>query len=147
MNLRRRIHFLIAFILINLTFLGTGCKKEKNDYNIPDVHVDVTISPSLPSYSSLNAVGGWAYVSAGYKGIVVYRNGPETFSAFDRSCTYEPSKPCEKIDVEGSGLTAKDNCCGSQFQITDGTVVQGPAFRPLKRYNTSWDGNNLRIYN
>lgn len=146
MKFRRKIQLLIA--LLALTAVVSGCKKEKNDSLIPDVPVDFYVYLSNPDVSSLNAVGGWAYVlNQGYKGIVIYRNGPETFSAFDRSCTYEPSKPCEKIDVEGSGLTAKDACCGSIFQITDGTVVQGPAYRSLKRYNTSWDGTKLRVYN
>ena len=144
---RRNFSPFIAFLGLFLTISSFSCKKEKNEYQIPQVPVDVYVYPSLPQYSSLNAVGGWAYVSAGYKGIIVYRNGPETFSAFDRACTFDPNKPCEIVDVEPNGLTAVDSCCGSKFQITDGTVVQGPAFRPLKPYYTFWDGNTLRIYN
>ncbi len=147
MSLRRNSFLFIAILLTTTCFLVSGCKKEKNEYNIPEVYVDVYIYTSLPQYSSLNAVGGWAYVSAGYKGIIVYRNGPDTSSAFDRVCTFEPSKPCEIVNVEPNGLTAKDDCCGSRFQIIDGTVVEGPAFRSLKPYNTFWDGNVLRIYN
>ena len=143
---RRKIPILIASFLL-ITIIAAGCKKEKNEYAIPSVPVDVYVYPSLPQYSSLNAVGGWVYVSGGYKGIIVYRNGPETFSAFDRACTFDPNKPCEIVDVEANGLTAHDDCCGSRFQITDGTVVEGPAFRPLKPYSTFWDGNSLRIYN
>jgi Rieske Fe-S protein len=147
MILRRKITLLIAVLLTGSSFLVSGCKKEKNEYDIPDVYVDVYIYTSDPRYSSLNAVGGWAYVSAGYKGIIVYRNGPDTFSAFERACTFDPNKPCEIVSVEPNGLTGKDDCCGSRFQIIDGTVLEGPAFRPLKRYNTFWDGNALRIYN
>ncbi|MGI8892503.1 MAG: hypothetical protein ACR2GN_03485 [Bacteroidia bacterium] len=147
MNLRRKITLLIAIFLTTTGLFVTGCKKEKNEYAIPDVYVDVYVYTSLPQYSSLNAVGGWAYVSAGYRGIIIYRNGPDTFSAFDRACTLDPNKPCEIVNVEPNGLTAKDDCCGSRFQIIDGTVVEGPAYRPLKPYNTFWDGNALRIYN
>jgi Rieske Fe-S protein len=46
-----------------------------------------------------------------------------------------------------SGISAIDSCCNSRFSIIDGSVINGPATRPLYQYRTLFDGNALRIYN
>ena len=35
----------------------------------------------------------------------------------------------------------------SAFLITDGSVVQGPSALSLQKYNTTFNGTTLRIYN
>jgi nitrite reductase/ring-hydroxylating ferredoxin subunit len=65
----------------------------------------------------------------------------------DRHCTYNPAQLC-RVFVDESQLIAQDTvCCQSKFLITDGTVVQGPAAINLQRYNTTFNGTTLRIFN
>ncbi len=144
LNLFIRVAWVVAVSLFVTTY--GGCKKD-NSSEIPNVPVSIDIYPSLPQYSNLNAVGGWIYVSEGYKGIVVYRKNTDEFVALERACTYEPTKSCEIVNVEPSGLILTDDCCGSQFQIIDGTVIKAPASRSLKQYRTFWDGTLLRVTN
>jgi nitrite reductase/ring-hydroxylating ferredoxin subunit len=140
--MKRKFFFLIAA----LALLGNGCKKE-NQENIPGVVVDVYIYSSSPAFASLNAVGGWTYVSGGVRGILVYRRGTDEFMAYERNCTYQSTNTCATVSVDASGVIAKDTCCNSQFAMYDGTVMQGPANLPLRTYRTSFDGNLLHIFN
>lgn len=102
---------------------------------------------SSPSFVALNAVGGWLYVAGGAKGILIYRKSNSEFMAYDRNCTYQPSDACAQVEVDSSNLIARDSCCGSEFLITDGTVLKSPAALPLKQYQTTFDGNTLHIFN
>ena len=54
-----------------LTFIFSG--KKSTNHPIPSVPFDITINTSLPSYNSLQGVGGWPYETGGVQGIVVYR--------------------------------------------------------------------------
>lgn len=132
--------------LILIVLLVFACKKDTKD-QVPFVPVDFYLYPSDPKFTSLNPVGGWAYISGGSRGIIIYRNSTDKFSAFDRHCTYEPSDPCGTVEVESSNLIAVDSCCGSKFLITDGSVTNGPAAMPLRQYNAVFDGSKLHIYN
>lgn len=125
--------------------LFVSCKKDEE--TIPNVSVNIVISTTDPSYNDLNAVGGWIYLTGGSRGIIIYRYSIDEFMAFDRHCTYEPTESCAVVEVDLSGIIAEDLCCGSQFLLTDGSVIDGPASVPLKFYQTTFDGNNLYVYN
>ena len=137
----RRTGFLLLTVLLVLS-----CKKEKQN-QIPNVLVDEYVYLNNPQYNALSAPGGWVYLNGGYRGIIVYRRSNDEFTAFDRACTNQPSESCEVIAVDSSGVTATDACCGSRFQITDGSVIKGPATRALKSYKTYFDGTVVRITN
>ena len=66
-------YYLLALIVPTLFFVS--CKEQ--NYPIPDVPVNMSINLDLPSYNALNAPGGYAYVTGGSRGIVVYRNFDE----------------------------------------------------------------------
>ncbi len=131
----------ILFILI-----GFACSKN-DDSNIPLVGVNITININDPAYANVKVPGGWMYLTGGSRGIILYRYNNDEFRAFDRHCTYNPSSSCALVSVDNTNITAYDNCCGSKFLISDGSVTQGPANLPLKQYQTSFDGSVLRIYN
>ena len=132
--------FLFLFVSI------TSCKKNANS-TVPLTPVDITIYVNSPSYVNVSVVGGWAYITGGARGIIIYRKSTTEFNAYDRNCTYQSSSACAKVFVDGTGIIAKDTCCGSQFSIYDGSVINPPATLPLKMYNTSFDGTTLHIYN
>ncbi|MBL7890942.1 MAG: hypothetical protein JNL24_15415 [Bacteroidia bacterium] len=135
----------IGILLISIFFLFS-CKKETEN-TVPNAAVDIYIYINNPSYTNLTSVGGWVYITGGVRGIVVYRKSNTEIAAYERNCTYQSSNACATVYVDNSNIIAKDTCCGSQFSIYDGSVLQGPAGIPLKPYNTTFDGNLLHIYN
>ncbi|MBU0487298.1 MAG: hypothetical protein KKA07_13145 [Bacteroidetes bacterium] len=132
---------IVSLILFSLL----ACKKD-ND-RIPEVAVDITIYISQPSFTNLQAINGWVYITGGVRGIILYRASQEEIFAFERDCPYRPFDDCARIEVEESGLIAVDSCCMSRFLLTDGTPIEGPASLPMKQYHTTFDGSVLYIYN
>lgn len=133
-------------LLWGVVMLTTACRKEERG-GVPLSVVDISINVNNPAYSDLAVPGGWVYLSGGSLGLIVYRSGPDAFVAMDRHCPYQPADLC-RVFVDDSEITAQDTaCCHSSFLITDGSVVQGPAALNLQRYNTSFNGTTLRIYN
>jgi nitrite reductase/ring-hydroxylating ferredoxin subunit len=123
----------------------TSCKKDDSN-DIAREPVDFYLYLSDPLNIALNAVGGWVYVNAGTKGIIVYRRSQVDFTALERNCSFDPAASCSLVEVT-AGITAIDSCCTSRFSIYDGSVINGPANKPLYTYNTFFDGVTLRIYN
>lgn len=134
------------YILTLPILLINSCKKDDNS-NIPLVAVNVTIYVNDPAYNNITVPGGWTYLNGGSRGLIVYRASNDAFKAYDRHCTYDATNSCALVSIEVNNITGLDDCCGSKFRITDGAVTQGPANLPLKEYQTSFDGNTLRIYN
>ena len=134
----------IALLLI-ITLLCGACGNYQHD-TIPYRKVDITLSVGDPNYYMLNHDGGYLYLTGGVNGIIVYRMLNE-FKAYDRACPYDWENSNSWLCYEPSELMIHDSCCGSRFNIIDGTVMNGPARHPLKYYRTSFDGMLLRIYN
>ena len=138
-----RFTFLVfALLLISVS----GCKKEQQA-EIPNVYVNLDLDISSTLYIELNTVGGHVNLTGGYKGITVYRESIDQFIAFERCCSYDPDVEAARVVVDTAGLSLTDPVCGSKFLILDGSVIKGPATAPLKQYRTSFDGDNLHIYN
>lgn len=136
---------LIALVLAGLMLLP-GCRKESTEAAPPTL-VDFNININNPAYNDLAVPGGWLYLTGGSMGIIVYRKTIDEFVALDRLCMYQPTQLC-RVHVDDTGIIARDTtCCGSAFVITDGSVTEGPASLGLVRYNTSFNGTTLRIFN
>ena len=142
MNKVFKYNFLFTALLLVFTWMG--CKKDSN--TVPVVYTDIYLYATDPAFAPLNAIGGYAYVAGGSKGILIYRNSISTFMAYDRQCTYNVSEG-NVVVVDASGLLAVDAVCKSKFIVTDGTPSQGPAVNALKRYQTAFDGTVLHIFN
>ena len=127
-----------------LLFAFLSCKKDANE--IPEVYVDLYLYTTDPAFSPLNATSGYAYVTGGSKGILIFRKSQNEFMAYDRHCSYKVPDG-NFVTVDASGLIAEDAACGSKFLITDGSPNQGPALNPLKQYQTAFDGTVLHIFN
>lgn len=144
----------LSFFLLPLLVLLTACRDDSPNANpVPDVPVYTTITLNTPQYQSLNMLGGYAYVDAGYRGIVVVRDLTDRFWAFDRACTYHPEADCAKVSVDSSGLFLRcghytdmgfEECCSSRY-YSDGSVAEGPARFPLKPYMVSRVGAAITI--
>ena len=113
---------------------------------IPYVHVDFTIYPNDPLYYQLNNYGGYAYVTGGVNGIILYRLDEWTFFAYDRACPYDFEEHQSWLYVAPDGLRMMDSLCGSTYNILDGSVLTGPSRWPARKYNCRFDGMRLRVY-
>ena len=135
----------IILFLLGL-FLTFSCQKS-NDY-IQDVLVNVNINLSLPEYSNLQAVGNYMFINnEGVKGIIIYHQYFDAYKTYDRSCTYQSSLNCAKIDSINSSI-AICNCCNSKFLLNqNGETIDGPALLSLKQYQNTLSGDLLHIYN
>ncbi|PKR79594.1 hypothetical protein CW751_14345 [Brumimicrobium salinarum] len=143
MNVRK-----ILFITMILALFG--CNKNKQ-HPVPYFSFDANVNMTLPSYSDLQGVGGWAYVSGiGSKGVVIYRQSQQNFVAFDRHSPAEGSLDCEKglTTDEDNFLVLNDPCSDVQFSLYDGSVLSGDSKWGLRAYLVDYNGGNvLRIYN
>ena len=128
-----------------------ACKKDNinQQLGIPYVNVDRYILLNDPNSLSLNAVGGFLYVNAGSRGILVYHRAYEEYVAFDRHCTYNTSDACGKVTLDSSSnVILNCACCASKFSIIDGSVLNGPAINSLLQYQAQISGpGTLHIYN
>jgi len=135
----------LLFVISTTSILS--CKKTKS-HPIPTIPFDITINISLPTYSDLMGVGGYAYVDGGSKGIVVYRSSLHEFVAFDRHSPVNDAS-CEKpLETDPNNfLQLRDMCSGATFSLLDGSPLSGSSVG-LRRYIVEYDGNTyLRIYN
>lgn len=136
--------FIGLIIFSTLVFVGSGCRKEQE--RIPYVPVNFSIDLTLPAYFDLTIPTGWTYVSGGSRGIIIYRNSQNEFTAIDRHSTYNIGDYC-KVEVSDDNVILVDPCSESTWLITDGSVVSGPTNLPLQQYNTQFNGNILYVYN
>ena len=133
--------------IVLLFFIFNSCDKNQNI--VPYVYVNQYVNISLPTYSNLNTIGGWVYISGGSKGIVIYRQSYNQFSTYDRQCTYNSGQGCGKVTLDSTNTYLECDCDNSQYQLFDGLVIQGPANYSLKNYQSSFNvsSNQLHIYN
>jgi hypothetical protein len=136
----------IYIFLATVCFLA-ACRKKNTpvDSNVPFVPVDITLFVNEPLNFSIQTIGGWRYIDGGNNGIIVYRKSQQDFTAIERTSTQLPNDPKARVYVQNDNFTCKDTVSKSTWQIVDGAVMQGPATLPLKLYNTTFDGNALRI--
>ncbi len=137
----------VTFFLIVLLSSAWSCKDKIPHDSIPEIAVNLYIDVNSTMYIELNTIGGWVYLTGGYRGILIYRISVDEFVAYDRGCPYDPFEAASRITMDPSGITCTDSLCGSQFGILDGSVIQGPSTIPLKRYYTYFDGSILTVNN
>ena len=134
-----------AFLFSALAaLLLTACRD--NTSEVPLVSVDFQINVNEPAFFDLAAPTGWLYATGGSRGIIIYRNSQNEFTALDRHATYDIQAGCA-VTVADDGVILDDPCSDSQWLIIDGSVVTAPANQPLKQYRTSFNDPYLRVFN
>ena len=66
----------------------------------------------------------------------------DSFYAFADTCTHQG---CSLADGELVGTTVTCPCHGSQFDVTTGDVLRGPAREPVQSYPVRLEGNALQV--
>jgi nitrite reductase/ring-hydroxylating ferredoxin subunit len=72
--------------------------------------------------------------------VVVTQPKEGEFKAFTSICTHQQ---CPVANVEGGTINC--TCHGSKFDITDGSVANPPATRPLAEKKITVAGNSIRL--
>ena len=62
--------------------------------------------------------------------------------AFDDACTHVG---CSLGEGKLEGTTVTCPCHGSQFDVTSGAVIRGPAHRPVRSRSVEVEGDELQI--
>jgi|GEM_PF-6910983 len=91
----------------------------------------------LPMYSGLRQVGGWLVVD---NQVLVIAATQATWVALERYCTHAAGI----LDFVLSENLLRCRVHGSEFAL-DGSVLQGPAVNPLRRYRAGLEGDWLKI--
>lgn len=141
-------HVWSGIVLVALLSLVScrGCK-DRDDILQP-FPVDITININEPAYFSLTAVGGWIYYNTGTAKVILHRRTLDDIMCYDNRSPYNVSAGCT-MSVQDDNVSIKDNCSDSKWLLTDGTLLNGPASRPLLQYQTTFNTSlgTLRMFN
>lgn len=96
-------------------------------------------TPGTPVASTSDIPVGGGTIFAEYD-LVVTQPTAGTFAAFSATCTHQR---CLVTTVAGGTINCP--CHGSRFAITDGSVTDGPASRPLPAKEIATAGTSIRI--
>lgn len=134
--------FLFFFFI--LFFAANSCDKIQ-DSQVPNVSFSFTINLTIANELTIPG-NSMFFPSPGYGGVIVYCELPDSYYAFDATCTYEISQTCKVVN---SGVTGECSCCKSKFILLGGGYpANGPAAAPLKQYRVSRVNSfTLRVYN
>lgn len=134
------------YLFIFSLLVMSACDDTALNDGIPQVIVNETINLNNYQYQALGIIGGYVYVNAGVRGIILYRSSASEYLAIEQNCTYQPMDPCANVRVDVSSLFLIDTCCHSTFDF-NGFPTGGPASYPLRLYKTSVNQNFLTITN
>ncbi|MSP91271.1 MAG: hypothetical protein EXR79_05650 [Myxococcales bacterium] len=95
-----------------------------------------------PKYADLATIGKFVPFDAGADKLVLIRTAECTVIGLSRTCTHDACDmgPGDAGKWDNKLLRLKCLCHQSEFSVT-GAVVKGPATKPLKLYQVSFDGD------
>ena len=115
----------------------TSCEKDPidpDDNNDPD-NTTLTIDLTASKYSNLGSEGGFVK-----EGDIIIINTGDGFIALSNICTHQGCK----VSYDPGNDNLPCPCHGSVYS-TSGSVLQGPADAPLKKYELAQEGDILTI--
>ena len=135
----------LILTLFMLMVASSGCRKQNNITNIPNIAVQEFVYLNTPQGFNLQVQGGWIYHQGGYKGLVVYRRyfnfQFDDFVTYERACPLHWQDECGILKVVDN-LYLECECDGHQYLLFDGAPIKGDS--PLPRiYDTQFDGQNV----
>jgi Rieske Fe-S protein len=103
----------------------------------PDAPPAGSAAQSLASTADIPVGGGAVFAD---QEVVVTQPAPGTFKAFSAVCTHQG---CTVSKVAAGTINCP--CHGSKYAIADGTVVDGPAQRPLEQRQITVSNNTIQL--
>jgi hypothetical protein len=148
---KKRVRVFFQFLVnmvVGALLIGNfnSCSPDLSDDPIPFVPFSaITINLTLPQYIALKSDRGSLTIEGGVRGIILYRENATTYRAFEKNCSYQPNNACGTVEIHASTLFMSDPCCNSTFEFETGNPTAGPAWRPLRQYETLLTGSSLTI--
>ena len=143
---RNRLQRIVAALAIIVLPWLSSCSPDLTDDPIPFLPFSpIHINLNLPEYIALRSDRGSLIIDGGVQGIILYREDATTYFAYERNCSFQPNNACAIVDIDPSTLFMTDPCCSSIFDFTTGFPTGGPAWRPLRKYETILNGPELTI--
>jgi Rieske Fe-S protein len=138
----KRGRFLFFFVIL---FLATYSCDKIQDSQVPSVPFSFTINLTIANDLTIPG-NSLFFPGAGYGGVIVFCEMPDSYFAFDATCTYEINQTCKVVN---SGVLGECSCCKSKYLFSGGAYpAKGPAAAPLRQYNVSKVNSfTLRVYN
>jgi cytochrome b6-f complex iron-sulfur subunit len=114
-----------------------GCRKEDDDDAPSNQQKDFTLDLNAADNAALRNNGGFVVT----QGVIVARTNAGDYIAVSSTCTHQGST------VGFQAATNRFRCPnhGAEFNA-DGSVARSPATTGLQRFNTTLNGNSLRIF-
>lgn len=131
----------VGISAVALTMLGCeACKKDSSSGSgstSGPSNVDFTLDLTSSVNTALLSNGGYLVSN----GVIVARTTAGSYIAVQSSCTHE------SYTLIYQGINSRFYCTnhGASFSNT-GAVLNGPASKSLKVYNTTLTGSSLRVY-
>jgi len=96
-----------------------------------------TTSGTVGKTSEVPVGGGKVFAA---EKVVVTQPTEGDFKAFSAICTHQQ---CVVTEIKGEDIDC--TCHGSKFSITDGSVVHGPATKPLETLKVTVSGDSISV--
>lgn len=135
----------VKIFIFSIFLLSFGSCDKVQDSQVPNY--PFTFEINLNVANELTVPGNSMYFPHNsFGGVIVYCELPDSYYAYDATCTHEISQSCK---VKNEGVLGTCSCCGSQFILIGGAFPsKGPAAAPLRQYNVSKvNSYTLRVYN
>ena len=118
-----------------LVACGSGDSSSSSDGS--DSSGGTTSTGKIGTTSEVPVGGGKIYTS---EKVVVTQPTEGDFKAFSANCTHQG---CAVSKITGEDIDC--TCHGSKFSIKDGSVVQGPASKPLEALQAKVSGGQISV--
>ena len=100
----------------------------------------MSVAVTVGSVSALNTGEMQAFDVSGRR--IAIANVGGSYYAFGNVCTH---LQCPLVKGELEGMTVTCACHGSQFDVTSGAVLRGPAEEPVESYQVVVEGDSLQV--
>ena len=132
-----------------LTILFISCKDDYVDGNtlLPNVTVNFTVNLLLPEGNELQTAGYKTFPDKGIKGVIIFNNGLDNFTAFDLACPHIPIQDCSTMTFNQTDLYLKCPCDDEKFSKLDGSPQNSEIQFAARSYVVTKNGNTLYIRN
>jgi cytochrome b6-f complex iron-sulfur subunit len=114
-----------------------GCASNSTDVPTAPTNVDMTLDLTQPANQALNNVGG----SIVNNRIIIARVSTTSVIAVSSECTHQGTTV--QFQLNNNRFYCQSH--GSTFAL-NGSVTNGPASKALTKYNTTLNGNSLRVF-
>jgi Rieske Fe-S protein len=127
-------NLLLLFILL----FSVACR-DRNTV-LPEQNFYIQFNVNEPAFFDITVPSGWVYYNGSEVDLIIYRATMDEMIAYDARSTYDIDAQC-LVTVTDDNIIIEDPCSGSQWIITDGSVITGPASLPLLTYEVSFNSS------